>query len=206
MPMYEKLLFSPVPDIHAPLPPRVLSVIFDQSAFPSIIARRRSIMTEEASVHLPLSLCFTKTLSSFIVSASAAMLIAGSIVSTSASTSARLSILFFILPSRCVMSRVQIIVHPGMIGKQFQRIFTFPDRFSESCHAAGNGIYFGCTAAIINRTRGFTSRISHRCGSSPRRAAVSVRLPQKLLGRDAVKLCQRHKVRSAGIGCAAFPF
>ena len=86
----------PVPFIHA-TEPSVDSVIDSQSAFPSIMARRRSIMTAEVSVHFPLPLCMRKTLSSFIVSASA---LAGIIVSTSASTSSMLSIRFFILSSR----------------------------------------------------------------------------------------------------------
>ena len=60
---------------------------------------RRIIMTAEVSVHLPLALCLRKTLSSFIVSASALIAIAGSIVSTSVSTSSMLSIRFFILLS-----------------------------------------------------------------------------------------------------------
>ena len=85
----------PVPLIHA-TEPSVDSVIVSQSAFPSIMARRRSIMTAEVSVHFPL-LCMRKTLSSFMVSASA---LAGIIVSTSASTSSMLSIRFFILSSR----------------------------------------------------------------------------------------------------------
>ena len=56
-------------------------------------------MTAEASVHLPLSLCFTNTFESFIVAAIASIESAGSIVITSASASTRLNRRFFIVPS-----------------------------------------------------------------------------------------------------------
>ena len=46
----------PVPLIHA-TEPSVDSVIVSQSAFPSIMARRRSIMAAEASVQVPPRLC-----------------------------------------------------------------------------------------------------------------------------------------------------
>ena len=125
----------PVPPIHASSP-RVASVIVSHCALPSIIARRRSIMTAEVSVHLPLPLCMRKTLSSFIVSASALIAIAGSIVSTSASTSSILSIRFFILlsffppeflPRRICRSRhnVVIIAQETPSIKSFKRMLTF---------------------------------------------------------------------------------
>ena len=113
--------------------------MLSQFALPSMIARRRSIMTAEVSVHLPLPLCSRKTLSSFIVTASALTAIAGSMVSTSVNTSIMLSIRFFISslfvpPVWIELCRAGKNAHSNVIIdqntaaiKEFKRIFTFSE-------------------------------------------------------------------------------
>ena len=117
--------------------PSDASVIDAHCGSPSTIARRRSIIVAEVSVHLPLPLCMRKTSSSFIVAASALIAIAGSIVSTSASTSSMLSNRFFIrlvffppvflpvaVPRKTGHNSV-IINHRPLSIKEFKRKFTF---------------------------------------------------------------------------------